>query len=138
MNLINKSARLIDFSWNKKKYRLKPAGKAVPVPDDAMNSAFLKALMEDGSIEEKKGLSEEETAANELESLRDQASILKIRFDDDWTAKKLEAEIKTVEQNNKKAAELDELRAKAGTLGIEIKDNWDAVKLKKEIEKKEK
>jgi hypothetical protein len=138
MNIINKSARLIDFSWNKKKYRLKPAGKAVPVPDDAKNSAFLKALIEDGSVKEVKELTEEEKAANRLESLRDQATMLKIEFDDEWTTKDLEDEIELVEQNNKEVAELNDLRAKAGLLGIEIKDGWDAKKLRKEIEKKEK
>ena len=97
MHIINKSARLITFSWNKKKYPLMPAGKAVEVPDDAMKSAFLKALMKDGSIEESKPLSKEEKAEIELEALREQAASLDIEVKDGWDAKKLAAEIKKKE-----------------------------------------
>lgn len=98
MHIINKSARLIDFSWNKKKYRLMPAGNAVEVPDDAMKSTFLKALMKDGSIEEVKELTKEEKAEIELEALREQATGLGIEVNDKWDAKKLTAEIKKKEQ----------------------------------------
>jgi len=98
MHIINKSARLIDFSWNKKKYRLMPAGKAVEVPDDATKSAFLKALIKDGSIEEVKELTKEEKAEIELEALREQATGLGIEVKEDWDAKKLAAEIKKKEK----------------------------------------
>lgn len=98
MHIINKSKRLIDFSWNKKKYRLMPAGKAVEVPDEAAKSAFLKALIKDGSVEETKELTKEEKAAIELEALQQEASDLGIEVKDGWDAKKLAAEIKKAEK----------------------------------------
>ena len=98
MHIINKSARLIDFSWNKKKYRLMPAGKAVEVPDDATKSTFLKALMTDGSIAEVKELTKEEQAEIELEALREEATGLGIEVKDGWDAKKITAEIKKAEK----------------------------------------
>ena len=98
MHIINKSARLIDFSWNKKKYRLMPAGSAVDVPDDAMKSTFLKALIEDGSIGKVAEVSKEEQAEIELEALREQAKSLGVVVKDGWDAKKLTAEIKKKEQ----------------------------------------
>ena len=98
MFIKNKSARLIDFSWNKKKYRLMPAGKAVEVPDDASKSAFLKALIKDGDVSEVKEVSKEEKAAIELEALQEQAVSLGIEIKDGWDAKKLTAEIKKKEQ----------------------------------------
>lgn len=97
MHVINKSARLIDFSWNKKKYRLMPAGKAVEVPDEAKKSTFLGALLKDGSVEEVKELSKEEKAAIELEALQVEAKGLGIEVKDGWDAKKLAAEIKKKE-----------------------------------------
>jgi len=127
MHIINKSARLIDFSWNKKKYRLMPAGKAVEVPDDAMNSVFLKALIKDGSISEVKELTKEEKEAIKLENLQRDAKSLGIEFDEEWTAKDLASEI-----------ELVELHKQAEDLGIEVKDGWDAKKLTAEIKKVEK
>ncbi len=51
MLLINKSARLIDFSFDKQKFRLMPAGSAVEVPQKAMESAFLKSMIAEKSIE---------------------------------------------------------------------------------------
>ncbi len=51
MRIINKSARLIDFSFDDEVYRLMPAGKAVEVPDSASSSAFLKALIKEGSVD---------------------------------------------------------------------------------------
>ena len=94
MNVLNQSARLIDFSWNKEKYRLMPAGKAVPVPEAAKKSTFLKALIKDGSV---KVVSEEDAAAAELETLREQAESLGIEVNENWDAKKLTAEIKKKE-----------------------------------------
>jgi len=96
MNIINKSARLIDFSWNKKKYRLMPAGASVEVPDEAMKSVFLKALIKDGSIAV---VSKEDEAATELETLRETAEALGIEVSDKWDAKKLASEIKKKENN---------------------------------------
>ncbi len=127
MHIINKAARLIDFSWNKKKYRLMPAGKAVEVPDDAMKSVFLKSLIEDRSIEVVKELTNEEKAEIKLENLQRDATALGIKFDNNWDAKKLSSEIEFVE-----------LRKQATDLGIEFNDNWDAKKLSSEIKKKEK
>ena len=97
MHVINKSARLIDFSWNKKKYRLMPAGKAVEVPDEAKKSTFLGALIKDGSVAEVKELTKEEKAAIELDALREEATSLGIEVNDDWDVKKLNKEIKKKE-----------------------------------------
>ena len=95
MKIINKSARLIDFSWNKKKYRLMPAGGAVEVPDEATKSTFLKALIKDGSVAT---VSKEDTEAAELDALREQAEALGIEVKDGWDAKKLTAAIKKAEK----------------------------------------
>lgn len=95
INIINDSARLIDFSWNKKKYRLMPAGKAVPVPEDAMKSTFLKALIKDKSV---RAISEKDAELAELEALRKQAEDLGVEVKDGWDAKKLAAEIKKAEK----------------------------------------
>jgi len=127
MHIINKSARLIDFSWNKKKFRLMPAGNAVEVPDKAIESKFLKALMKDGDIVEVKELTKEEKEAIKLENLQRDATSLGIEFDDSLTAKDLASEI-----------ELVELRKQATDLEIEVKEDWDAKKLASEIKKKEK
>ena len=95
MHIVNKSARLIDFSWDKKKYRLMPAGKSVEVPDAAAKSTFLKALIDDGSVAKVANeLTKEEKAAIKLESLQEEAKSLGIEFDDSWNAKDLTAEIK--------------------------------------------
>ena len=98
MNVINKSARLIDFSWNKKKYRLMPAGKPVDVPDEAMKSTFLKALIDSGDLAIVKALTKEEKKAAELAELREKAEGLDIEVNDGWDAKKLTAEIKKAEK----------------------------------------
>lgn len=90
----NKSARLIDFSWNKKKYRLMPAGKEVEVPDEAKKSKFLSALINDGDIVIVTEPSKEEKAAAELDALREEATSLGIEVKDGWDAKKIAAKIK--------------------------------------------
>lgn len=106
MKIKNKSARLIDFSWNKEKFRLMPAGDAVEVPKEAMKSAFLKSLIDSGdvAISSKEDKSEDkaedksednvETKADELEALRTKAKGLGIKFKPKWGVKKLTAEIK--------------------------------------------
>jgi len=94
----NESKRLIDFSWNKKKYRLMPAGKAVEVPDEAKKSTFLGALIKSNDVSIVVELSKEEKAAIELESLHAEAKDLGIEIKDGWDAKKLAAEIKKAEK----------------------------------------
>ena len=115
-----------------------PAGNAVEVPDDASKSAFLKALIKDGSVVEVKELSEEEKAEAKFEALRNQAKMLGIVFDDEWSAGDLDKEIKAIELQNEEAAELKKLQEKAVSLNIEVKDGWDAKKLAAEIKKAEK
>ena len=107
MHLKNKAARLITFSWNKEKYRLLPAGDSVPVPDEAKKSAFLKSLIEDGSVEIVSA------SDAELDNIEDTES-------DDKTDSE---------------AELDELRDQASDLGIDIDKRWGSTRLKEEIEK---
>lgn len=66
MYIINKSARLIDFSFDKVKYRLMPAGNAVEVPNKAMDSVFLEALIKEGSVKEVENLkSDQQSGADE-------------------------------------------------------------------------
>ena len=134
----NNAARLITFSWNRKKYKLMPAGKPVKVPVSALNSAFLKTLMKDREVTEVKDLTDEETAAAELAQLQTDAKLLGVEFDDDTSPKKLAVVIKKAEEEKAEAAELAEkekeeaaenakleaIREQAKTLGIEFDDDW--------------
>lgn len=92
MNIINKSARLIDFSWNKEKYRLMPAGEPVKVPDEAMKSAFLKSLLDSGDIkvDETTGQSGDDDA---IDALRVEAKDLGVSIDNRWGEARLKEEI---------------------------------------------
>lgn len=94
----NESRRLIDFSWNKKKYRLMPAGKAVEVPDEAKKSTFLGALIKSKDVSIVAKISKEEKAAAKLEELKEKAVSLGVEVKDDWDANKLTAEIKKAEK----------------------------------------
>lgn len=109
MYIINKSARLIDFSWDKEKYRLMPAGEAVEIPDGAMKSAFLKALIKDGSVSN--------------EDSPEQGDLVE--------------EVKEVEKAESDDSEIDGLRTQAEDLGIAIDKRWGESRLKEEIEKAE-
>lgn len=106
MHLKNKAARLITFSWDKEKYRLLPAGASVEVPDGAEKSAFLKSLVEDGSVEI---VSTSDAELDDAES-------------DD-------------EEKTDSDAELDDLRGQASDLDIDVDKRWGSTRLKEEIEK---
>ena len=145
MHIINTSKRLIDFSWNRKKYRLMPAGDAVEVPDSAMGSAFLKSLIKDGEISEVKEMTAAEKTAAKLSQLQTDAKALGIEFDDDTSAKDLTAAIKEAEeekkeeeekaaQQQKEADELEALRKQATALGVEFDDDWTAEDIANGIE----
>lgn len=111
MYIINKSARLIDFSWDKEKYRLMPAGAAVEVPDEAMKSAFLKSLIKDGSVAK-------ESQEEQIDLVDEVAEIEKAEAVED-----------------KECPEAEDLRTQAETLGIKVDKRWGEDRLNEEIEK---
>lgn len=73
MLLINNSARLIDINHthtNARKekevirFRLMPAGKAVDVPEEAVKSSFVQALLDSGDLSKYKKPAEKPVAGD--------------------------------------------------------------------------
>ena len=101
MKILNKAARLINFNFGGTKYKLMPAGNSVEVPDEAMGSKFLKALIElgDVSITEAAGsATDEKDEAEALEALKAEAEALEVSVDKRWGIKRLKEEIEKAKE----------------------------------------
>lgn len=94
MHLINTCKRLITLSHDSgekvERIKLMPAGESVNVPDAVAKSAYVQALINDGSLAV---AADKSATANGLSEIKAQAKELGINVGSKWSEDKIKIEI---------------------------------------------